>query len=110
MNFMKIIVLVLFSLLSSEIDIESNILEKGEVLKAQILKSPVIIENEMKVITNTRLRGCLAIYNVKIERDTEMDGFILGTFGIPVRTTKISCSTGGDFQCPLCVSDEIQVA
>lgn len=73
-----------------------------------INKAPNTIQqndNIPTIFNQSNLIGCLDMWTVTIERDTISEGFILELFGVPARITIISCSSGGDFQCPLCVDD-----
>ena len=109
MKLFTVLLIIFFSVISIEKEEKIEVIDSGQVLKAQILKAPMTINSEFELITETKFRGCLATWNVTIKRDTEMEGFILSTFGIPAKITTISCSSGGEFICPNCVANEIQV-
>ncbi len=78
-----------------------------------IIKAPITEQGSTNriptIYKESTTRGCLDMWTVTIERDTVSEGWILTLTGIPVRITKFSCATGGGFQCPLCVNDEVEI-
>lgn len=72
-----------------------------------IFKTQIDSSTEVSVENTYESIGCMSSWKVTISRDIESEGWIMELIGVPVRITTISCSTGGEFQCPTCVNDEV---